>query len=102
MKRKGNAEKEAFRRTKEWKQFRIHLIDERGQYCECCGKKTKVLQCHHADEKNYQDLNPDNFFLLCALCHKCVSDLEHIKPENRARLRSKEWNDMFGRFLKNY
>ena len=49
IKRKGNKEKEAFRKTKEWKDFRKKLIQERGTYCECCGKKTKLLDCHHAD-----------------------------------------------------
>ena len=98
----GNKEKEKFRRTKEWKNFRKKLILERGQICQNCGKNTKLLHCHHADEsvENYQNLNPDNFYLLCSLCHKCVSDLEHIKPENREKLRSPEWNNMFGKYLK--
>lgn len=97
---KGNPEKDAFRKTQEWKAFRKQLIEERGQYCQCCGKHTKVLQCHHAVPEEYENLEPANFFLLCPLCHKCVTDLERCKPENRAKLRSKEWNDMFGRFLK--
>ena len=98
---KGNQKKNEFRKTKEWKNFRKKLIEERGQICQCCGKKTKILQCHHADksEENYQNLIPDRFFLLCPLCHKCVSDLERIKPENREKLRSEEYNEMYGRFL---
>ncbi len=99
---KGNAEKTEFRKSKEWRLFRKQLIEERGQYCQCCSKKTKVLQCHHAVPEEYENLDPKNFFLLCPLCHKCVTDLERIKPENRTKLRSKEWNEMFGRFLKNY
>jgi hypothetical protein len=97
--RKGNEEKNQFRRSKEWKNFRKKLIEERGTYCQCCGKKTKLLDCHHMDEEHYTDLNPDKFFLLCKLCHRCVSDLEHIKPENRNKLRSPEWVQFFGRFL---
>lgn len=99
---KGNAEKTEFRKSKEWKLFRKQLIEERGTYCESCGKKTKMLQCHHIDPEHYTTLDPMMFALLCPLCHKCVTDLERIKPENRAKLRSKEWNEMFGRFLKNY
>lgn len=99
MKKKGNEEKNEFRRSKEWKAFRKKLIEERGTYCQCCGKKTKILDCHHADEANYKDLNPDKFFLLCKLCHRCVSDLEHIKPENRNKIRKEDWVLFYGRFL---
>lgn len=97
----GNKEKTAFRRTKQWKDFRKKLIEERGTYCQCCGKKTKLLQLHHVDKslENYQDLNPDKFFLLCAMCHKCVTALEQIKLENWYKIRSKEWVDFYRRFL---
>ena len=96
---KGNEEKNAYRRTKEWKDWRKRLLEERGTYCQCCGKKTKILDCHHADEEHYKDLDPDKFFLVCKLCHKCISALEHIKPENRKKLRNEDWVDFFGRFL---
>lgn len=98
---RGNKEKEEFRKSKEWREFRKKLIEERGTYCQCCHKKTKLLQCHHADNsiENYDKLNKDKFFLLCSYCHKGVSDLERIKPENRIKLRSKECNEYFGRFL---
>ena len=99
MKKKGNEEKNEFRRSKEWKMFRKKLIEERGTYCQCCGKKTKILDCHHADEEHYKDLDPDKFFLVCKLCHKCISALEQIKPENRKKLRNEDWVDFYGRFL---
>lgn len=97
--KQGNKDKVAFRRTKRWLSFRKKLIEERGNYCQCCGKKTKILDCHHADEEHYDDLNPDKFFLVCKMCHKCISDLERIKPENRYKIRSKEWVDLYSRFL---
>jgi hypothetical protein len=98
----GNKEKTAFRRTKQWKDFRKKLIGERGQFCQCCGKKTKLLQLHHADGslENYRSLEPEKFWLLCAMCHKCVTALEQIKPENWYKIRSKEWVDFYRRFLK--
>lgn len=100
MKRiKGNPEKDAFRKTKEWKQFRKQIIEERGLQCECCGKKTKALQLHHIDPEHYTTLNPDMFALVCSLCHKCISDLERIKPENRRKLRAKWYCDAFGKFI---
>ena len=96
---KGNEAKNAYRRTKEWKDWRKRLIEERGTYCQVCGKKTKILDCHHADEEHYKDLDPDKFFLVCKLCHKCISALEQIKPENRKKIRNEDWVDFFGRFL---
>lgn len=96
---KGNKEKNAYRRTKEWKDWRKRLLEERGTYCQCCGKKTKILDCHHADEEHYKDLDPEKFFLVCKLCHKCISALEQIKPENRKKIRNEDWVDFFGRFL---
>ena len=96
---KGNKEKNAYRQTKEWRDWRKRLIEERGTYCQVCGKKTKLLDCHHADEEHYKDLDPDKFFLVCKLCHKCISALEQIKPENRKKIRNADWVDFFGRFL---
>lgn len=96
---KGNKEKNAFRRTKRWRDFRKQLIEERGQICQCCGKKTKILDCHHADEEHYDDLNPDKFFLVCKMCHKCISDLERIKPENWYKIRSKNWVNLYKEYL---
>lgn len=95
----GNKAKTEYRRTKEWKDFRKRLIEERGTYCDCCGKKTKLLDCHHADEEHYKDLDPEKFFLLCKLCHKCVTSLESIKKENWYKIRKPEWVDFYARFL---
>ena len=99
---KGNAEKTEFRKSKEWRDFRKQLIKERGQFCECCGKKTKALQCHHIDPEHYTTLDPARFALLCVWCHKGVSDLEKIKPENRLKLRAPWYVETFGKFIKNY
>ena len=98
MKKKGNAEKESFRKTNVWKNFRESLLQKRGAVCECCGTKTKNLQLHHMDEKNYTDLNPDKFVFLCSMCHKCVSRLERIKPENWYKY-NPLWVAFFSRFL---
>ena len=99
MKKKGNKDKVEFRKSQEWKDFRKKLLEERGRICECCGKKTRYLDCHHLDPKHYTDLTPSKFALLCHSCHSCVSDIERIKPENREKLRSKEYLDLYGRFI---
>lgn len=101
MKVKGNKEKEKIRATKEWRIFRKELIEERGTYCQCCGKKTKLLQCHHKDKslENYANFDKENFFLLCAQCHKCVTSLEQIKKENWYKIRNPKWVDLYKDFL---
>lgn len=96
---KGNKEKDEFRKSKEWRDFRKRLIAERGTYCQCCGKCTRLLQCHHIDASDYKNLDPRKFALVCAQCHRCISDIERIKPENRNKLRSPEYLACFGRFL---
>lgn len=101
MHKKGNKEKVEFRKSKEWRCFRKQLLEERGYVCECCGKKTKYLDCHHKDPENYTDLTTEKFALLCKSCHSCVSDVERIKPENREKLRSKEYLKLFGKFVLN-
>jgi len=98
---KGNAEKDAFRKTKEWKAFRKQILEERGPQCECCGKKTKCLQLHHIDPANYTMLDPDMFALVCRSCHSCISDLEKMKPENRLKLRAAWYVKAYGKFIKN-
>lgn len=99
MKKKCNKEKVEFRKSKEWRCFRKQLLEERGYVCECCGRKTKYLDCHHKDPENYTDLTPEKFALLCKSCHSCVSDVERIKPENREKLRNKEYLKLFGKFV---
>ena len=101
MKKKGNKEKVEFRKSKEWRIFRKQLLEERGYICECCGRKTKHLDCHHMSPENYNDLTPEKFALLCHSCHSCVSDVERIKPDNREKLRSKEYLKLFGKFVLN-
>lgn len=82
IKRIGNKDKVAFRQTKAWQDFSKKLRQERP-YCELCWTKAKTLQVHHMDEKNYTDLNPDKFIVLCRACHSYIERLSRIKPENR-------------------
>lgn len=99
MRIKGNKEKDDFRKTKEWKAFRKCIIEERGLQCECCRKKTKSLALHHIDPEHYTTLNPKMFALVCSQCHKCISDLERIKPENRLKLRAEWYVRAYGKFI---
>lgn len=91
-------EKTEFRKTKKWRDFTRRLKTERSPTCECCGCKSKKLAVHHINPENYTDLNPENFALLCNLCHKSVSFLERIKKENWSKY-NHIWVECFKRFI---
>lgn len=93
-----SAEKSKFRTTKTWKDFTKKLKSERDSKCECCGCKSKRLAVHHIFPENYTDLNPNRFALLCSRCHKNVSFLERIKPENWIKY-NKDWVNLYKRFI---
>lgn len=85
MKRKGNKDKNAFRRSKEWKNFSKKLRAERP-CCELCGTKSKTLQVHHMDTdiEHYTDISdPSRFMVLCRACHSYIERLAKILPQNR-------------------
>lgn len=64
-------DKTAFRKTKEWIEFRNALIKER-RFCEVCGNNLR-LQCHHRHlndkPEEYSNLSPERFAVLCFSCH---------------------------------
>lgn len=74
----------AFYLSKDWKDFRMLLILERGPYCQRCGKEvinTSELIGHHEIEltvDNVHDrtisLNPVHVKLIC---HSCHNQLHH-------------------------
>lgn len=72
-----SADKSKFRQSKAWKTFRADLLLDRGAKCELCrckysGSRKKYLQVHHIDCRDYTDLDPDKFALLCSACHESV------------------------------
>ena len=77
----NSKEKAAFRRTVEWKQFRIALITERENTCELCGgtKPSSQLQVHHINPDDYTNLNKKYFAVLCKSCHKDIERLSKRK-----------------------
>jgi 5-methylcytosine-specific restriction endonuclease McrA len=77
-----SSEKTAFRKTKQWKEFRKKILKERNNTCECCGQKGGRLHLHHIRPELYDILIPDNFSVLCGQCHKIVSKLERRKDKN--------------------
>ena len=99
MKKKGNPEKDAYRQSKEWKDWRKHLLESWDGKCACCGCKTKRPQLHHMTPSEYKLLEPERFVFVCLACHSEISRLERIKDENRSKY-DQEWVKCFGRFIK--
>ena len=94
----NSKEKAKFRQTSKWKNWTKYLKAKRGLVCECCGTHTKRLSVHHIDEANYTVLKEDRFALLCNMCHKCVTRLERINPENYVKYNA-DWVSFYVRFL---
>lgn len=72
-----------FYTSKEWRQFRLNLILERGNICQRCGKTTKQSQLigHHKEPltiENVNDtnisLNPNNVDIICVGCHNEIEN----------------------------
>lgn len=72
----NSKEKQKFRSTSTWKNWRKYILHKRNYTCEICGiVKKKGLQLHHLDEENYTLLQEERFILLCSSCHKEVERL---------------------------
>lgn len=93
-----------FRTTKEWKDFRKKILEKRGLFCECCGtsytlKTSRRLQVHHKDPKNYLDLSPEKFCLLCSECHKLIERVSK-KINGKKGIKNKEkWLELLKDYL---
>lgn len=62
---------------KRWKEFRLKVLSERGNKCECCGG-TDVLQIHHTfyiSGKMPWEYNIDDMRVLCKKCHQKIHHL---------------------------
>jgi hypothetical protein len=71
-----SVEKTSFRKTKIWKEFRENMIASRCFTCEICGTiHKKGLNLHHKDERNYDDLQPDKFAVVCKSDHRLIERL---------------------------
>ena len=98
-------EKSKFRASKTWKDFRTSLLRERGSHCTCCGtkysgKRSRMLQLHHLNPKDYMDLDKDAFVLLCTSCHKTVELLERkLHAKNPTILNEDKWIALYGPYL---
>lgn len=61
---------EAFYQSKEWRDLVRRIKAERGNWCERCGSKHRVIGDHKVERKDGgADLDPANIELLCQACH---------------------------------
>ena len=62
---------------KRWKEFRLKVLSERGNKCECCGG-TNILQIHHTfyiSGKMPWEYNIDDMRVLCKKCHQRIHNI---------------------------
>ena len=85
-----------FRRSKEWRDFRLEFLKDRNK-CECCGAK-RSLQVHHIFPEEYTNLDPKRFAALCSICHNAVSVLERMKEPTFNSLNN-DYKLLFGKFV---
>lgn len=60
-----------------WKEFRLKVMSERGNKCECCGG-THILQIHHTfyiSGKMPWEYNIDDMRVLCKKCHQRIHNI---------------------------
>ena len=64
-------------KDKRWKEFRLKVMSERGNKCECCGG-TDILQIHHTfyiSGKMPWEYNIDDMRVLCKKCHQRIHNI---------------------------
>ena len=62
---------------KRWKEFRLKVLSERGNKCECCGR-TDILQIHHTfyiSGKMPWEYDVKDMRVLCKKCHQRIHNI---------------------------
>ena len=62
---------------KRWKEFRLKVLSERGDKCECCGG-THILQIHHTfyiSGKMPWEYDINDMRVLCKKCHQRIHNI---------------------------
>ena len=70
-----------FRSRVAWKNFRAMMIESTRGRCQCCGmyyapRSRRMLNVHHLDPDQYDDLQPGKFRVLCVTCHEFVEYMD--------------------------
>jgi 5-methylcytosine-specific restriction endonuclease McrA len=100
-------QKDAFRRTKAWKDFRLSLIEKAQFSCQLCGthysgKAKRKLQVHHLYPEDYTNLDPNRFRVLCSEDHKLVERIACKFLAKNPKIENLEkWLSLLSDFLPN-
>ena len=77
-KRKRQKYYENLLKDKRWKEFRLEVLSERGNKCECCGG-TDILQIHHTfyiSGKMPWEYDIKDMRVLCKMCHQRIHNIQ--------------------------
>lgn len=58
-----------------WRNFRAKILNERGHFCEYCGREHR-LHLHHLTYDRIYNEHPDDVMILCEGHHKIIEDLK--------------------------
>lgn len=103
-----NAEKNKFRQTKAWKDFReekiaeVKKLDPKGKLrCQLSGVplRDKQANCHHLDETNYTDLQLHKFKILSSTMHTLVEFMALVLNGKNPVPFREQWMALLGPFL---
>jgi hypothetical protein len=83
---RGNKEKNAFRRTKQWKDFRKKILKRAGGKSELTGRKASGMHCHHLNDslETYTDLSDEEAFIMVSKQdHKFIERFQNAAAIDR-------------------
>lgn len=71
---------ERFYSSKEWRQLVARIKRQRGNWCQRCGSKHRVIGDHIIERRDGgADLDEHNVELLCQRCHQCKTADTQLK-----------------------
>lgn len=101
-----NQERTRFRGRVKWKRFREKQMSEQNYCCEMCGtryygRRKRILNVHHLDPANYDDLQEYKFKVLCTTCHDIVENfVMKLSGKNRVNIKNLEkWMNLLMEYL---
>lgn len=77
-------------KSREWAEFRAHIIKQRGRKCEKCGETKGAIHAHHLTyERIFVELESD-IQLLCKNCHDKAHGKNNKPIKSKAKKKPKK------------
>lgn len=76
--------------SKQWKVLKECVLEERGNFCECCDKETDRLDLHHITYDHVGYESREEVLLLCRDCHKDIHETIKHPPYDLERYQNKK------------